>query len=573
MGYHQGVRLCQMGLALNVETTCTAFLKSRPVLDLFSEVIRCNITERFMMEHWMHKELNKCISNVMVTPTHRQSSKKYRCLGLTERSAAETVFEMKNGQSMTIAEYWQKQYGPLRFPQLPCLNVTKGKRVNFLPLEVCKIAPGQRQDRLTEDQTRETIKFSAKKSDERKHNIQEMLRKANIANDATSKEFGIAINHEMAKTNARILPQPHLQYQRPQSMDTGTRGAWNLEGVRFFKPAELRSWAIVNCLDQQMALQRGEQGLPVFIDAMMRMFNEMGMSIPEARPPLIHKAQQTVKDSLEIAMTKGREQFGIPVDFILILLIRKEPHPYQEFKRVAEGVLGVVTQCIVAKNAGIGSPPKGRMQYLANVAMKVNQKLGGVNTQITGSLGNAFPVLSKRGNRPFIVFGADVTHPTSFDKNEPSVGAIVASMDPHLGQFAAKVFSMAHREEKMTMKEVIKDLFIKFYQRNSLKPEAVFIYRDGISEGQFQEVFEHEYEQFQEVLYFQQSCFEYCFCSRLLLCLKKIISRRSPWSWSRRDTIQDSFQPVIKQETIKAMWSLEQLLIQPSFQNTTLIST
>lgn len=522
MGYHQGVKICQMGLALNVETTCTAFLKSRPVLELFSEVVRSRITESFQLAPWMRKELNKSISNVMVTPMHRQSTKKHRCLGLTEQSASQLVFELKSGESVTVAEYWQQQYGPLRFPQLPCLNLTKGKKVNYLPPEVCHVAPGQRQDRLTEDQTRETIKFSAKKPDERKNNIQAMLRNANIANDATSKEFGIAINHEMTRTNARILPQPHLQYQRPSSMDTGTRGAWNLEGVRFFKPAELRSWAIVNCMDQQAALQRGEQGLPVFIESMMRMFNEMGMSLPEVRPPLVHKAQQTVKDSLELAMTKGLEQFGRPVDFILVLLIRKEPHPYQEFKRVAEGVLGIVTQCIVAKNAGIGSPPKGRMQYLANVAMKVNQKLGGVNTQITGSLGSAFPVLSKRGNRPFIVFGADVTHPTSFDKNEPSVGALVASMDPHLGQFAAKVFSMAHREEKMTMKEVIKDLFVKFYQRNSVKPEAVFIYRDGISEGQFQEVFEHEYYQFQEVLCFQDPVFStvfglgFCSASRRL---------------------------------------------------------
>ena len=107
-----------------------------------------------------------------------------------------------------------------------------------------------------------------------------------------------------------------------------------------------------------------------------------------------------------------------------------ESGPYREVKRIAERDLGVTTQCFVAKSAGIGFPPKGRMQYLANLAMKINHKIGGVNTQIVNQIANAFPVLGRSRNRPFIVFGADVTHPTTRDGNEPSVGAIVASMDP-----------------------------------------------------------------------------------------------------------------------------------------------
>eukprot|EP00210_Caulerpa_lentillifera_P004611 g4397.t1 len=496
MGYHQGVKLCQEGLMLNVETTCTSFMRRRPVMELFEEVIGSRIGPNFQLEQWMYTKMRNSIVNVMVSPTHRQSRKKHRCIGLTNQSAAEMMFELRDGSASSVAQYWMHNYGRLRFPNLPCLDVSKGRKINYLPPEVCEVVAGQRQDRLSEDQKRETIKFSAQKPGDRKSNILAMLDKADLANDPSVVEFGLGVSSEMTRTVARVLPQPHLEYQVPESVDTGTRGSWNLEGMRFYEPATLKSWAIISCMEPHIALQQGEQGLVTFTQSLTQMLIQMGMTVPNERPPLIHRMQDTVHDALEKAMEDGENQFETPVDFILIILTRKETNPYQEFKRAAEGTLGITTQCIVAHNAGIGRPPRNRMQYLANVAMKINQKLGGVNTQITGGISTAFPVLGQRRSRPFIVFGVDVTHPTGFDETEPSVGAIVASMDPFLGQFAARVLTMPHRAEKMSMKESIKELFVAFYTKNRVKPEGVFFYRDGISEGQFQEIFEHEYNEF-----------------------------------------------------------------------------
>ena len=85
---------------------------------------------------------------------------------------------------------------------------------------------------------------------------------------------------------------------------------------------------------------------------------------------------------------------------------------------------------VIGGCSGAGSQPRNRLQYLANLAMKINHKVGGVNTQIMTSIASAFPVLGLNKKRPFIVFGADVTHPSTFDTTEPSVGAVVASMDP-----------------------------------------------------------------------------------------------------------------------------------------------
>ena len=49
---------------------------------------------------------------------------------------------------------------------------------------------------------------------------------------------------------------------------------------------------------------------------------------------------------------------------------------YKEVKRASDSYLGVPSQCFVARKASIGVPQaRGRPQYCANIAMKVNAKL------------------------------------------------------------------------------------------------------------------------------------------------------------------------------------------------------
>jgi eukaryotic translation initiation factor 2C len=43
------------------------------------------------------------------------------------------------------------------------------------------------------------------------------------------------------------------------------------------------------------------------------------------------------------------------------------------------------------------------------------------------------------GKIPFMIFGADVTHPTSFNENDPSIAAVCASYDRSLGRYMSRV--------------------------------------------------------------------------------------------------------------------------------------
>ena len=67
-------------------------------------------------------------------------------------------------------------------------------------------------------------------------------------------------------------------------------------------------------------------------------------------------------------------------------------------KRSSDSFLGIASQCIVARKAAIGMPQhKLRDQYTANLALKINIKLGGVNCIVN----KLFPWQKQ----PYMVFG------------------------------------------------------------------------------------------------------------------------------------------------------------------------
>ena len=110
--------------------------------------------------------------------------------------------------------------------------------------------------------------------------------------------------------------------------------------------------------------------------------------------------------------------------------------------------------------------------------------------------------------------GADVTHPPAGDERKPSIAAVrvyiteivvnlplsltlflpptlqlVASMDAHPSRYSATVRVQSHRQEIISeLASMVREMLIQFYQSTRFKPHRIIFYRDGVSEGQFQQV-------------------------------------------------------------------------------------
>lgn len=168
-------------------------------------------------------------------------------------------------------------------------------------------------------------------------------------------------------------------------------------------------------------------------------------------------------------------------DLVMVILPTRDTLLYGEVKRITDCNIGRPSQCIVSKN--VGRPSK---QYCANVCLKINVKMGGVNS----SLGSQLPYVS---DVPTIVFGADVTHPSAGDTNRRSIASVVASVDSQMSRYASKVRVQANTQELISdLQDIVKNHLITFYQMNNVKPRRIIFFRDGVGEGQFSHIMNTE---------------------------------------------------------------------------------
>lgn len=95
--------------------------------------------------------------------------------------------------------------------------------------------------------------------------------------------------------------------------------------------------------------------------------------------------------------------------------------------------------------------------------------------------------------------GVDISIPNS-KGSEPSVAAIVASMDGMLGQYACYVAACASGSEPAGILETaMHQLLMAFAHRNRGQyPKRVIFYRVGVADNQFPEIMDKEIPAFKE---------------------------------------------------------------------------
>ncbi|KAH1197952.1 Protein argonaute 1B [Glycine max] len=138
---------------------------------------------------------------------------------------------------------------------------------------------------------------------------------------------------------------------------------------------------------------------------------------------------------------------------------------YGDLKRICETDLGLASQCCLTKHVF-----KMSKQYLANVALKINVKVGGRNTVLVDALSRRIPLVS---DRPTIIFGTDVTHPHPGEDSNPSIAAIT-----HRQELIQDLFKQWQDPVRGRVTGgMIKELLISFRRAIGQKPQCIIFYR------------------------------------------------------------------------------------------------
>uniref|UniRef100_T1I3W2 Piwi domain-containing protein n=1 Tax=Rhodnius prolixus TaxID=13249 RepID=T1I3W2_RHOPR len=275
------------------------------------------------------------------------------------------------------------------------------------------------------------------------------IRSVAFNNDPCIKEFGIFVDTNFTNVEARILDAPRLLYK--QSERSVDKGVW--KSGRFLKADPLSRWAILNT-DRRVGMNK----LQDLFSSLQRNGKELGMEIDN---PIIVVAERPneVENHFKAWKDKGIQ--------LAVIILPDRGITYAKVKQIAEQQVGVLTQCLKSRTLEKLSP-----STVTNILLKINSKHNGINHNIKCS------VWEKYFNRPVIVFGADVA----------------ASYEPKAFAYNMEWRFQPPREEMICdLEEIVKKQLLEFYNRtNGLKPEKIFFYRDGVSEGQFKKVLDVE---------------------------------------------------------------------------------
>ncbi|KAL8457170.1 hypothetical protein ACS0TY_035133 [Phlomoides rotata] len=502
-GFYQSIRPTQMGLSLNIDMSSTAFIEPLPVIDFVTQLLNRDVSARPLSDADRVK-IKKALRGVKVEVTHRGNMRrKYRISGLTSQATRELTFPVdERGTLKSVVEYFQETYGfVIQHTQWPCLQVGNTQRPNYLPMEVCKIVEGQRYSkRLNERQITALLKVTCQRPHDRETDILRTVGHNAYHNDPYAKEFGIKISDKLAQVEARVLPPPWLKYH-----DSGREkdclpqvGQWNMMNKRMVNGGTVNNWISIN-----FARNVQDSVAHTFCQELAQMCSTSGMLFnPDPVLPVVtgrpDNVERVLKNRFSEVLAKLRAQKK-ELDLLIVILPDNNGSLYGDLKRICETDLGIVSQCCLQKHVYRMSK-----QYLANVALKINVKVGGRNTVLVDALSRRIPLVS---DRPTIIFGADVTHPHPGEDSSPSIAAVVASQDwPEVTKYAGLVCAQAHRQELIqdlyktwqdpargTMHGgMIKELLIAFRRSTGQKPQRIIFYRDGVSEGQFYQVLLYE---------------------------------------------------------------------------------
>lgn len=293
--------------------------------------------------------------------------------------------------------------------------------------------------------------------------------------------LGISITPNMITVHGRVLPAPDVKYV---STKASVRfGSWNMAEYKFNTtrnlPAAFRwSYGFINEYNGPRPAFGNIDEVHRHMLSFYGALQKVGMKIP---PPMKGR-ELKIRGSEDPAL---EEAFKTAPQLLLIILPGLDTVLYNKIKFLGDIKYGVHTICVVGSKFVKGDP-----QYFGNVSLKFNLKLGGVN-QLVDNVARGLVDLERT-----MIVGIDVTHPSPGSaSNAPSVAAVVASIDKSLGQFPADLRIQQGREEMvLDLDGMIKsrlNVWKTLGQHQSL-PDNILIYRDGVSEGDYDRVLEQE---------------------------------------------------------------------------------
>ncbi|RWS02345.1 protein argonaute-2-like protein [Dinothrombium tinctorium] len=396
LGCKPSVRYCEGGLMLNVDTAHAIFHKGDSILDIIDTILRRESNNKSpgvrqipFISPDMRIKIVKEIKGLKMSVKHLPHV--FIINDLSDQPASKLYFfkkEIRDGETyeekIIVEEHFETKHEIiLEHSNLPCIVTGNKKNPKYFPLEICKLLDNQSIRELSPTRHFEAINDISKIINHKHQNTSEKFMQIQKEVDDVIKdcknfsaEFGFTIENKPQEVDGRVLEHPSLLFGNSNDMVPTTICNWNMADKTVHTNSCIDSWALVNFSTK---MQRFFQDFSrSFYPKLKQIGDNMNIKIKQ---PVGIKDAEDAKTFQEIEKVFDNLVENLNnLQLVICITPDKQPYIYNAIKQISEQKHGIVTQCLndikYLKKITLNS------SYIANILLKINAKLGGINVII-----------------------------------------------------------------------------------------------------------------------------------------------------------------------------------------------
>ncbi|XP_026764636.1 piwi-like protein Siwi [Galleria mellonella] len=413
------------------------------------------------------------VGKIVMTDYNKRT---YRVDDVTWEASPRSTFKMKD-QTISYIDYYYKKYNiRIQDASQPMLiSRSKPREIRAGMPELVYLVPELCRQTGLSDAMRSNFQLMSALNNHTKIGpairIQKLLsfnrrltQKKEVVEELGT--WSLKLSDDLIKFKGRQLPAENIfqgceaKYPAGDTTEGWTR---DMRSKQLLSLAQLPSWVVITP-------ERQRRDAENFTELIMKTGGGVGFRMP--RPEIVVIQRDGHMDYANMCENViARKNPAL----ILCVLGRNFSDRYEAIKKKCTVDRAVPTQVVCARNM----TSKSAMSIATKVAIQINCKLGGAPWTVSIPLKN------------LMVVGYDVCHDTRC--KEKSFGAFVATLNQAMSQYYSIVNAHTSGEELSAhMGFNIASAVRKYKERNGVLPNPIFVYRDGVGDGQIPYVLSHE---------------------------------------------------------------------------------
>jgi aubergine-like protein len=443
------------------------------------------------------------IGSVVMTEYNKAST--YKIEDIDFDKSPLSTFTMYSGEEISFKDYYAKFYKlPIKDDKQPLLIHREKKkfqgeeqiRIICLIPELCRMT-GLTDAMISDFRVMKDVAVHTRVTPEQRQNSLKKFLK-NVSGNPECMEllgqWGLRLEAEPIGVSGRTLDSEKLLMGNNKLFTVNFKCDWGRESTMntCLVPVHIKNWHVVTN-------DRNEKVVEGFIKLMKTLAPKMGINVGNPTFSVLKN------DRSETFVQDIRSNVNENTQVVVAVVPQQREDRYATVKRLCNTDLPIASQVICSKTI---SNEKKVQSVVQKIILQINCKLGG---ELWGC---KIPVQN------FMVIGIDVYHDPA--RKKESVMGAVGSLNSTMSSWTSESAFQAPGQEIIdVMMTCVGNLIKKYKEINNVAPEKIILYRDGVGDGQIEQLDFYEAERCEKLFKILKIPVEFAF-----IVVQKRINRR-----------------------------------------------